>query len=348
MSRMLNRNWLFAALACFAALVWTSYAGAASLDRSSAATAVAASGPTEVRAPTISFHILLGHSKRPERDVHLAVQGDVAILYVRGGRLHEVPFDEWTKYAVHPASTPTGSHLEVEFGEVGAVSLGFRPSGEVRVGHDPEGCIGKRPRREVGNFRGSIALRGEGDYFALHGSLARGVRVRTFPLRCEPGDGATATEDEPLAPYVTPNLAPGTRAHAVLETVTEGKGLIAGFDAWQGIYDYEQSGVVETRPEMAVGHYYLLGFPILLRTSSSGPGRLAGTVGDASYNSDPTQPKTWSGPLETELPDGHSVLLNGPGSRTRLCVGPSRNVAAECVGEPAPVLSGGPFAPPAP
>jgi hypothetical protein len=307
--------------------------------------AASAADAPETRQPTVSFDVLLGHSKRPGREVRLSVRGDVAILSVDGGPLREVPFGEWTKYAVHPVSAPTGSHLEVEFGAVGTVSLDFRSSGDIRIGHDPEGCTGERPHREAGTFRGRIALRGEGGYFALHGSEARGVRVRTFPLSCEPGHGAPVTEGEPLAPYVTPTLIPGTRAHAVLETITEGEGLIAGLDAWQGSYDYVQGGVVEARPGLAVGHYSFIGFPILLRTSRSGPGRLSGTVDSATYNGDPTQPETWSGTLEAELPGGRDVLLDGPDSRTRLCVGASLEGAAECVGAPSPLLPGGLFDP---
>lgn len=106
-----------------------------------------------------------------------------------------------------------------------------------------------------------------------------------------------------------------------------------------------RSGVVESLPEMAIGRYSYFAGPTIFQTFAPGPGFLNASLGSISYNGDQALPETWSDQLVASFPGGQRVVLNGTDSRTRLCLYDRSAAPSECVGEPDPLLPGGPFDP---
>ena len=86
-----------------------------------------------------------------------------------------------------------------------------------------------------------------------------------------------------------------------------------------------------------------LAAPLIFQTFAPGPRRLNAALGSTTYNGDASLPETWSEDLVASFPGGRRVVLNGPGSRTRLCLYGRSAAPSECVGEPNPLLAEGPF-----
>jgi len=282
-------------------------------------------------------------------DVGLAIPSDhAAVLRVSGGRTHELPFAQWAKYAARPLRPLSSGVLRVEFGAIGSVTLRFRPE-EVKLGRHRRGCVGPRPRVERGTYRGAISLRGENGYFQLHRVEAEGKRRRSFPLTCDQAATTDPAAEKPLAAYVAPRLGltAGTEAQLTVATEADGAGL--AMKAWYSKFSENleevAAGSLESPPALAIGRYSYGAGPLFLRVSEPGAGPLSATLQGVSYNADPAAPGSWSGALEAGFLGGGSRLLNGPGSKTRLCLYTSSGEPTECVGDPPPLISGGPFAP---
>jgi hypothetical protein len=282
-------------------------------------------------------------------EVGLAIPNDhAAVLKVSGGGIHELPFAQWAKYAARPLRSLSSGVLWVEFGAIGSVKLRFHPE-EVELGRHRKGCAGQRPRVERGTYRGTISLRGEGGYFRLRRVEAKGSRRRTFPLSC----GATATTDpaaeEALATYAAPQLRFYRGTEAQLTVATEAEGALLALHAWSSRYGENlediEAAALESLPALAIGRYSYGAGPLFLRVNDPGSGPLSAALQGVTYNADPVAPETWSGPVEEHFLGGGTKPLNGSGSRTRLCRYSSSSEPVECVGDPPPLISGGPFDP---
>jgi hypothetical protein len=284
-------------------------------------------------------------------EVRLAIPNDhAAVLEVSGGRVHELPFEQWVKYAVKPLRPLSSGVLRAEFGAIGSLALHFHPE-EVKLGRHRRGCVGPRPRVERGTYRGTISLRGEGGYFQLQRIEAQGSRRRTFPLSCGTPTTTDPAAEEPLTAYVAPRLGFDQGTEAQLAVTTEAEDALLALRAWSSRYGENledvEAAALESFPALAIGRYSYGAGPLFLRVSEPGSGPLSATlqVGVLSYNANPAAPETWSGELEARFLGGGSRLLNGPGSRTRLCRYSSFGQPTECVGDPPPLISGGPFDP---
>ncbi len=315
-----------------------------------AATPPAPGGATEIQEPDTSGTAFLGSfTRRGETyDVQLSTPNSrVAVLYVHGGPLREIPFSQWTRYAVSPRRSLAGGVLEADFGAIGSVSLRFEPTGRRKIGRVSDHCEGRRPRREDGEYTGSISLRGENGYFRLRRVAAKGRRTRSFRLRCDPGHAVDAGVERTLSSYVAPALPSHGPLLARLETASESGGRYVGFDAWEPPSSYGSlaAGVIEALPGMTIGRYSYMAYPTSFMTSDPGPGPLSARLSSASYNADPSAPETWDGDLTATFPGGLEERLNGPEFRTRLCAYRPPGSPPECVGARDPLLSGGPFDP---
>jgi hypothetical protein len=194
-------------------------------------------------------------------------------------------------------------------------------------------------------------------------SIAAGLLVLAALLVLRPGDSvAPATAAETLEAN-TAGVAFLGRAgphgiyevglaipndHAAVLEVSGGRTHELPFEQWARYAVRPMrplsSGVL--RAEFgAIGRYSYGAGPLFLRVSEPGSGSLSATVQGVSYNADPTAPGTWSGELEARFLGGGSRLLNGPDSKTRLCRYSSSGQSTECVGDPPPLISGGPFDP---
>ena len=281
--------------------------------------------------------------------VGLAIPNDhAAVLKVSGGRVHELPFEQWAKYAVRPLRPLSSGVLRAEFGAIGSVALRFDPE-EAKLGRHRSGCVGPQPRVERGTYRGTISLRGEDGYFRMHRVEADGRRRRSSPLSCEPAAIADPAAEEPLAAYAAPRLGFDQGTEAQLTVTSAADDATLAMKAWESKYGESLEDVeaasLESLPALAIGRYSYGAGPLFLRVSEPGAGPLSASLQGVSYNADPAAPGTWSGALEASFLGGGSRLLNGPGSKTRLCRYASSGLSTECVGDPPPLISGGPFDP---
>ncbi|HEV7615469.1 MAG TPA: hypothetical protein VGO36_04495 [Solirubrobacterales bacterium] len=265
-----------------------------------------------------------------------------------GGRIHELPFAQWAKYAARPLRPLSSGVLRAEFGAIGSVTLRFHPE-EVKLGRHRSGCVGPRPRVERGTYRGTISLRGENGYFEMHRVEAKGRQRRSFPLVCEEAAAGDPATEAPLATYAAPRLQVDRGTEAQLAVASEADGTLLAMRAWESRYGENlediAAGALETFPTLTVGRFTYGAGPIFLKVSEPGSGPLSAAVQGVSYNADPASPGTWSGELEASFLGGGSRLLNGPGSKARLCRYSSSGQPTECVGDPPPLISGGPFDP---
>jgi hypothetical protein len=269
-------------------------------------------------------------------EVGLAIPNDhAAILKVSGGRIHELPFAQWAKYAARPLRPLSSGVLRAEFSALGNIALRFDPE-EVKLGRHRTGCVGPRPRVERGTYRGTISLRGENGYFQMHRVEAEGRRRHSFPLSCKPAAIADPAAEEPLEIYVAPRLGFNQGTEAQLTVMSEADGAALAMRAWASRYENledVEAASLESLPALAIGRYSYGAGPLFLQVSEPGSGPLSATLQGISYNADPAAPGTWSGELEAGFLGGGSRLLNGPGSKTRLCRYASSGQPTECVGD---------------
>jgi hypothetical protein len=299
----------------------------------------------ETRPADVSFHAFLGQSQFGHRKVRFSARDGIAVLAVEGGLGHELPYREWSKYAV-PLAAAAGDEVSADFGALGTVSLRFAPSGGTRLPLAHARCRGPQPRRELGTFEGTIALHGTWPRFALGRTSATGTRQRTPSLECEAGFAAPPT----LAATVAAGLDPSPKAGVNVEIVSEGEARSSGFFLfhWGTTYAYGDAALVESTPGMAIGSF--VSFTGIGQTAIKGfenpAGQLAVTALGATFDADPARPGTWDGPLNFTFAGVGPVAMNGPGSRTRACRRGSPSVyPLDCVGEAAQVLPGGIFDP---
>jgi hypothetical protein len=309
-----------------------------------------AAGAAEIQLPNTSGVVYLGVVRGGDEtyEVRLSVPNDHAVgLRVSGAKLRELPALRWTSYAVRPSQPLSSGSLVANFASVGHVSLHFEPEGKPKLGRLPEGCTGRRPRRQPGVYRGAISLHGENGYFEVERVAAKGIRTRSFQLLCRSGHAAHPATEQPLDRYVAPSLGGHDKGQADLETFAEIDGRRVGLEAWNYFGDFPAvaAGVFEALPSMAIGRYWYRAYPLAYETSGFDGGPLTFRTGGASFNTDAARPETWSGEVSIDFP-GLSQPVLGPQFRTRLCIRERAGSAMQCVGEPQPVLPGGSLAPP--
>jgi hypothetical protein len=303
----------------------------------------------EALPPNTTGSVNIGRAGKHGRyGLELTLPNDhAAVLEVRDETSREVPSAAWNRYAVVPTSPLSSGTLRADFGSLGKVSLRFRPE-EAEPGRVPRDCRGRAPQKERGTYRGTIALRGENGFFSVDRVAVPGTRRRRFSLECggPTGDPSAA---RPLASYVVPAFASRGDAEAQLEILSETPTRTLAFEAWRypsGGLPARAAAALEVEPTLAIGRYSYLAAPALFQPAEPGSPEaspLTAMLGPVTYNADPMTPATWSGELSETFLGGLEVVINGPGSRTRLCA-PDLS-ATPCVGEQTSLLAGTWFEP---
>ena len=218
--------------------------------------------------------------------------------------------------------------VRARFGNLGRVSLRFRPDGRVRRDDPQGGCEGGVEVTERGRFVGHISFRGPGNYFHLGSPKGEAAIERSPRLKCEKGEA-----DEPapksLRSYVAFDpLFSDRESIALLYASARSHGRYVGITAMhrEGSppgADVEL-GVVEPRHGMAIGHgLYLSALQGTLLTSPPGSHPATATLapprpfyGKADYSE---EAGTWTGTLGVRLA-GLKLPLTGPDFKVHLCV----------------------------
>jgi hypothetical protein len=235
--------------------------------------------------------------------------------------------------------------IKVDFGALGRISVRFEgkrrpfpliPGLDItlpglKLPH-PD-CRGKRPEREVGTFRGTIAFRGERGFTHLRTHRAQGEVRRTYRRVCKrnrPRGPAGRRRDGTLFGGARLNFLVAidrsgpwpVRFEAIgFDLGPEGEELEAllGTLAFASIYE-RREGLRIVRAALVAGDDGSL----LVDPPKANP--VTATValprpipGTAKYSKAVGTPATWVGSLKASLPGVGTVPLTGPGFSATLC-----------------------------
>jgi hypothetical protein len=289
----------------------------------------------EIQQPMTGASVYLG--KVGDYEIGISnPSSHVAILWVdRIGEGEEgINGSTQTGYAVRPQRSIGSGVLRARFGSLGSIDLHFRPSGKVKVGHPAKHCRGRSPQVEYGEYRGTVALRGEDGYFEIHAKRAPGVRSRTYRLSCAAGQ-AVKDKAEPLYEYVAPvegfSVSSAGGSIALILAVSRQSGrfvyLRAAHMQSAGPGTEVQAGALERMPGMAIGHSaWVDGGEGTLLTSLPSVHPATATLappapfhGSASLVENSSTSHSWTGTLGVSFP-GLDLPLTGHGYATSLCV----------------------------
>lgn len=317
----------------------------------------AAAGPQprhpEAQAPNTSGTVYLGKADGYDLTLYNP-SPDVVLLYVE--RLEDGGGDtgqgfSGTAYAVRPQKSLASGMLRADFGPIGRVSLRFKP-GKSKTGRLDKQCHGKAPRTEDGSFRGSVALRGESDYFQLKTREAAGSRTHSFRLICAPGR-AQNTARHPLYEYVKPSLGFSVSSAggsiALLQAVSTGDRDVylraAHMQSTEAGAEVEV-GAVERHRGMAIGHSASVqGGVGTLRSTLPGQHPASAVLappapfhGEGQFVENSPTSHSWTGTLAVSFP-GLDLPLTGPDFSTGLCVRSPFKSPTPCDFTPPPLVA---------
>lgn len=267
--------------------------------------------------------------------------------------------------------------IEADFGALGRISVRFAgkrrpfplipgldiPLPGLKLPH-PD-CRGKKPEREVGIFRGTIAFRGEREFTHLRTHRARGEVRRTYRRVCKRDRGHDANDGRAdKLPFG------GARLNFLVAIDHSGPWPVRfetiGFDLGPEFEEIESllgtlaiasthergKGLRISRTAFSVGDKG----SFLVDPSKANP--VTATValpqpipGTAKYSKASGSPPTWVGSLKASLPGVGTVPLTGPGFSATLCRLPilrpltrdNRCLRRSGAGLPAPLVTGTPI-----
>jgi hypothetical protein len=225
---------------------------------------------------------------------------------------------------------PTQNGLHESFGELGQVSMRFRPSGPPQMQTEPGGhCKGRPSTEQKGRFVGSFRFRGERGFTSVHATNATGKVFRSFKQVCkrphEPHRGsrnerralslgAYVKGDPARASFLAYELAPFAPSEpdnvAYSASATERRGRMTVTHSAGAFAEPSTFAVAEpaARPQTA---------------TVAPPFPFSGT---ATYERGPGNASSWGGDLSVDLPGLGAVPLTGPSFSVSLC----RNLSCLC------------------
>jgi hypothetical protein len=233
----------------------------------------------------------------------------------------------YATYTVHGKAT--ADRVDADFGDVGHLSLKFKPAPRQRDGRPPSRACRGRLVHLRGQFVGTIRFRGELGFSSVSATRAKGSTTRFCATTRRGADRANTASREPV--FVETELGAAsrsggrtvtlldeafTRLKANGEPVSEaGNTLSVGLEEKRGRMEIDRSALIFREP-MTVSP---LG-TVPLTASLAPPAPFSGTV---SYREEPGTPPSWTGDLSVDLPGAADVPLAGPDFQAILCSGKS-------------------------
>jgi hypothetical protein len=250
---------------------------------------------------TISLKASDGLSARLEND------DDRVTLTVTGHR-------QYVSYDVRGEVSSEG--VEARFGELGEISVGFRPTRTLESTGPFSGCQGEPWTTKRGLFTGTIRFQGERGYVEVESTRARGTMELTPEWKCRegrrPGPAAAASRDfeadeEGDVATLTASLADPRRLF----------GAFAIRDPLHRDYTLFSAAAVEPGEGMRIvrGAYATSRSPAFLFDHERGTAAISPPApfrGGASFRRDPHGRDIWGGTLRVPLLGADTVALTGP------------------------------------
>jgi hypothetical protein len=275
----------------------------------------------------------------PGHGVHLSVRGShgYRISVTNGGHRGRVILtarkrDAQAVYSVHGRAT--GDRIEGNFGELGKISVRFRPSSqEPEQGRIPKDCKGAPTTEQAGRFVGTIRFDGEEDFTAVAATSAKGTVTSRHKLVCtETARPLTARQSSKKGRGIFIDkdfvAAIADDDHSVLlQTVNTSYSE----DPVPFEFTLGEAAATEHRGGIAIGRSVEFSTEVdPVEASPLGIEPITATIalpppleGTGNYVESPGSPPTWTGDLRVRLPGGGVVPLTGPEFTAILCHGPS-------------------------
>ncbi len=220
-------------------------------------------------------------------------------------------------YIARAKLSPT--RMKATFGDLGTVSVRFRPSGRVKRSRAERGCRGPDHFTiRFGVFVGKLDFEGEGGYAAAHLHRAKGRVISPLSLDC----------NGPVFPAPRRSRPGGADPRAKLTTLTAGwrLGLSAtsftALDSGRGHTRFFASSS-QSQGALAIYRYaFALASPLTFAVDDALS--LAGVTppppfsGDASFQRDVSGAKSWTGSLAVSFPGAPDVPLTGSQFKAQL------------------------------
>ncbi len=226
--------------------------------------------------------------------------------------------------------TVAPNRIEASFGDLGRISVRFRPSGHVRKSRPRQGCRGpNRFTTRLGVFTGEIRFAGEDDYLGVAAHRARGQVRSPLELRCahrggvqfgSSGSSGSGGSGGGVLSRSKLGFLDVAWRHAVTSTSFLAlKGLLGSRVLYLAVAEQSVGRVATLRYAFASGPGKSFFFDdALTRAGVSPPAPFSGS-GDFRAAADGT--KTWTGPLVVSFPGAPRVPLTGPQFKVDLQVG---------------------------
>ncbi|HEX3608748.1 MAG TPA: hypothetical protein VHU14_03635 [Solirubrobacterales bacterium] len=210
--------------------------------------------------------------------------------------------------------TVTTSRIEASFGDLGRVSMRFRPSGQVSETKPQRHCKGPdRFTSDRGVFVGSVRFTGEDNYLSVRAHRAKGTIRSPLHLRCSsrhisPPVGRASHEIHG-GPGFSPTFLAASSRHGVAATefLTVQIGRKALFLA---IDEHSQGSIAVVRYAFAVASSNDLVTDDAMTSAAVTPP--TPFAGKGTYSAWPDGTKAWAGPLRVFFPGAPRTSLTGP------------------------------------
>jgi hypothetical protein len=219
--------------------------------------------------------------------------------------------------------TVTPNRLEASFGELGRVSVRFRPSGQVRETKPRSHCRGPdRFTSHLGAFLGSVRFTGEDHYISVRAHRAKGMVRSPLHLRCASRHLSSPVSQASRQVHEEPSFSPTFFAANSRHGVTATEFLtvqVAKKTLSLAIEEESKGSVAEVRYAFAVASSEDFVTDDSMTTASLTPP--TPFSGKGSYSALPDGTKTWTGPLRVFFPGAPRVPLTGPQFEVSLASG---------------------------
>jgi hypothetical protein len=313
-------------------------------------------GVAAIMAAALLLGLPAGAAAKPgylvkKRSLRLTVEAAATndyrlVLEAHGHRQVVLQLSDGERLAIYRTTgSVSRNRIEADFGALGRISVRFEgrrrpfpliPGLDItlpglKLPH-PD-CRGKRPEREVGTFRGTIAFRGERGFTRLRTHRARGEVQRTYRRVCKRGSrrGADGGGSDG-------NLLGGARLNFLVAIDRSGRWPVRleaiGFDLGPELEELETllgslavASIYERREGLRIARAaFVFGDDGSLLVDPPKANPVTATValpqpipGTAKYAKEVGTPVTWVGSLKASLPGVGTVPLTGPGFSATLC-----------------------------
>lgn len=295
--------------------------------------AVPAGVPAKLR-PLIAARMHASRGHRPvwvsRFDIETRNGYDIAVVGIRGVVAIEVEKTRgqggraarrgaMTAYVAH--GTVTTHRIKASFGDFGAISVRFRPSGRVVKSHAGRGCRGPdRYTSRPGVFVGHIRFTGEDRYVQVRAKRAKGRIRRPVRLRCAapPRSAATSSRTVKDSPFASMDVLEAGRREPLAATeliaVRFGKRLLCFASTEESLGSLAK---VRYAFVVAPGRRFTEN-EALTGAKLKPPWPFAGT---GKYAASPEGVRSWTGSLRASFPGAPGLALTSPDFRVRLDAG---------------------------